>query len=570
MSAADGTSTAPHGMGGKPDKQLDKLFDPRLARVTAVVVLGIIMSILDSTIINVALDTLGREFRSGLSSIQWVATGYLLALATVIPLTGWAAHRFGTKRLFIMSVILFTAGSMLCGMAWSTESLIAFRVLQGIGGGMIMPVGSTILTQEAGPTRIGRMMAVIGVPTLLAPIAGPALGGWLIDNVSWRWIFYVNVPVGALTVALAHRFLDQDRPDRGERLDWKGLALVSPGLAAIVYGLAETGPNGGFNAPQVLVPMAVGALLVLAFMVHALRVSDALIDVRLFKDKVLAVATGASFVLAMAFFGAMILMPLYYQVARGLPAFEAGLLVAPQGLGAAIMMPLAGTIADRYGAGRIVPFGVLMLMGAFFALTHLGATTPYWQIIIALIVLGFGMGATMMPTMSSAFITLRRDQVPRATSAINAIQRLGGSIGVAVLTTFLTHRMVTGLAGVGIQTSSSAGLDALHEIPPDVQEQIAPVLADAFGQTFWISIILLVAMFILSLWLPRYGSAELVARSGSARQPTGEFALVSEEPPGTGPPGEELLSEEPLEALEPGPESDPEPDVEPREPQPAT
>ena len=495
--------------------QLEKLFDRRLIQVSSVVVLGIIMSILDTTIVNVALDTLARDFNTDLTTIQWVATGYLLALATVIPLTGWASHRFGTKRLFMISATLFTLGSALCGFAWSAESLIFFRVLQGFGGGMLMPVGMTILTQAAGPAKMGRMMGVIGVPMLLAPIAGPILGGWLVDDVSWRWIFFVNVPIGILTIFMAQKFFDRDEPSPGERLDWQGLAMLSPGLALFVYGLAETGPAGGFNAPEVLVPMIIGAALILGFIVHAWRTDDALIDVRLFKDKVMAVSSTTSFILAMAFFGAMILMPLYYQAVRGLSALDAGLLVAPQGLGAAVMMPIAGKVTDRYGSGRIVPFGALIILLATFELTHLAADTPYWELVVTLFVMGLGMGATMMPTMSSAFVTLKHNQVPRASSALNAIQRVGGSIGVAVLTTYLTHQMTQNLPGTAVSGGERAGLDTLATLPPEAHNQVAGALAESFGNTYWVSFGLLTAMFVTSLFLPKHGTSEAIARSGS-------------------------------------------------------
>src|SRR6201991_2269800 len=181
--------------------------DRALWRVASVVVLGTIMSILDTTIVNVAIETLGRELGAPLSTIQWVATGYLLALATVIPLTGWAMERFGGKKAWMTSVALFLCGSALCGLAWSSTSLIAFRVLQGFGGGMIMPIGQAILAQAAGPERMGRVMSVIGVPTLLGPILGPVIGGVIVDNVSWRWIFFVNVPVGVVALVLAARIL---------------------------------------------------------------------------------------------------------------------------------------------------------------------------------------------------------------------------------------------------------------------------------------------------------------------------------------------------------------------------
>src|SRR5690348_8406477 len=237
--------------------------DRALWRLASVVVLGTIMSILDTTIVNVAIETLGRELGASLSTIQWVATGYLLALATVIPLTGWAMERFGGKNAWMTSVALFLCGSALCGLAWSSTSLIAFRVLQGFGGGMIMPIGQAILAQAAGPERMGRIMSVIGVPTLLGPILGPVIGGLIIDNASWRWIFFVNVPVGIVALALAARVLPgaDDAMARRAKLDLRGLLLLSPGLAALVYALSEVGILGGIGHAQVLVSGVIGVIL---------------------------------------------------------------------------------------------------------------------------------------------------------------------------------------------------------------------------------------------------------------------------------------------------------------------
>src|SRR5215216_5086919 len=214
----------------EPDQGLDR----KLLAIASVVVLGAIMSILDTTVVNVAINTLARDFDTELSTIQWIVTGYTLALATVIPLTGWAADRFGTKRLYMISIGLFVAGSALSGAAWSAESLIGFRVLQGLGGGMLMPAGMTILTRAAGPQRVGRVMAIIGVPMLLGPILGPILGGWLVDDVSWRWIFFINLPIGIVALILSLRTLPRDRPAPHERFDVLGLVLLSPGLALVI------------------------------------------------------------------------------------------------------------------------------------------------------------------------------------------------------------------------------------------------------------------------------------------------------------------------------------------------
>ncbi|MGH2907000.1 MAG: DHA2 family efflux MFS transporter permease subunit [Solirubrobacterales bacterium] len=498
----------------------EKLFDRRLIQISAVVVLGIIMSILDTTIVNVAIDTLSRDFHTSLSTISWVSTGYLLALASVIPLTGWAADRFGTKRLFMLSILLFLVGSALAGAAWSAGSLIAFRVLQGIGGGMIMPAGMTILTQAAGPQRVGRMMGVIGVPMLLAPIVGPILGGWLVDDVSWRWIFYVNIPIGMVALTLAQRFLDRDEPKPSEKLDWRGLALLSPGVALFVYGLAETGPVGGFNSWKVIAPMVAGALLVGAFIAHALRDAQPLLDVRLFKQKIMAAASLTTFTLAAAFFGAMLLMPLYYQVVRGESALQAGLLIAPQGLGAAVMMPIAGKITDRFGAGRIVPFGLVAIAAGMLSLTQIAADTSYTQLAITLFVLGLGMGATMMPAMSAAFSTMTRAAVPRATSALNVVQRVGGSIGVALLSVVLTHQLTANLPGAG-------GLEAAQSVTPAMHQMLAPAMAESFGNTYWWGLGLIALAFIPSLFLPRHGSEEQIEIMRASEQRAAEIGDVA-------------------------------------------
>jgi EmrB/QacA subfamily drug resistance transporter len=234
--------------------------DPQILRLGAVVVVGSIMAILDATIVNVAIPTLGGDFHTSISTIQWVMTGYLLAFASVIPLTGWASERFGARRVWIASLLLFMAGSALAGAAWSIESLIGFRVLQGVGGGLLMPVGQTILAQAAGPKRMGRVMSVVGVPMLLAPIFGPVIGGAIVDQVSWRWIFFVNLPIGLIAVLLALRLLPEVAPRLGRPLDLQGLALLSPGVALFVYGMSEAGTAGGFGGGRALAGIALGLL----------------------------------------------------------------------------------------------------------------------------------------------------------------------------------------------------------------------------------------------------------------------------------------------------------------------
>jgi EmrB/QacA subfamily drug resistance transporter len=468
--------------------------------ISAVVVLGTIMSILDTTIVNIAINHLSTDFRSPLPTIQWVATGYLLALATVIPLTGWAADRFGTKRLYMTSLALFLAGSALSGAAWSAQSLLFFRILQGLGGGMIMPAGMTILTQAAGPARVGRIMSVVGAPMLLGPILGPVLGGWLVDDVSWRWIFYVNVPIGIVALVTAYRVLAPDMPRPLHRLDWQGLLLLSPGLAALVYGLAETGTRGGFDGAKEIVPTVAGVLLVAGFVWHTLRVDEPLIDVRLFKRRTPAISGLTMALFAGAFFGAMLLLPLYYQVARGQSALQAGLLMIPQGVGAAVMMPIAGRIVDRTGAARVVLPGLVLVMAGYAVFTQVGAHTSYVLLCGASLVAGLGIGATMMPTMAAAYQTLGHAEVARATTAFNIVQRGFGALGTALISVILATQLADDLPGAH---SASQGLEAAQSVPPAVHARVAPLIADAFGSTYTWVLVLIVLASIPALFLPR-------------------------------------------------------------------
>jgi len=455
------------------------------------------MAILDTTVVNVAIDHLTRDFNSPLATMQWIVTGYMLALATVIPLTGWAAHRFGTKRLYMLSIGLFMAGSALAGAAWSAESLIGFRVLQGLGGGMIMPAGMTIITQAAGPQRVGRVMSIVGVPMLLGPILGPILGGWLVDDVSWRWIFYINVPIGLVALALAARILPKDEPSPTESLDALGVLLLSPGLAALIYGLAESA-NDGFGAASALVPMLIGAALIATFVFHGLRPANAnpLIDLRLFKARSVTAAAVTMTFFGVAFFGAMLLLPLYLQTVRGEGAFETGLLLAPQGVGAMIMMPIAGILTDRIGPGKVVLAGIPVVAVTLGVLTQLTESTSYWLLGGTLVVMGLGMGATMMPTMSAAFATLRRSAVPRASTTLNIIQQVAGAIGTAVMSVLLTN-------AISDRFGAAAAEGGTQAIPPEMREQVAPILADAFASTFVWATVLLAAALLPALLLPR-------------------------------------------------------------------
>jgi EmrB/QacA subfamily drug resistance transporter len=457
MTAGENVSAAPS----------EDRIDAAVWRVSMVVLIGTVMSILDTTIVNVALATLSRDLHATISSVQWVVTGYMLALGSAIPVSGWAGRRFGAKQVYLVSVVLFTLGSALCGLASSTSELIVFRVLQGVGGGMILPLGQQMMAEAAGPKRMGRVMSIMAVPVMLAPILGPTVGGAIVQNASWRWIFFVNVPIGVLAVVSAVRVLPRVKPKPTDRLDVPGLLLMSSGVPLLIYGLAEIGSTGGFSSPKVLGSILGGLALIALFAVHALRARRPLLDLRLYRRPTFASASVAMFCLAAALFGAMILMPLYWQDVRHESVIDAGLLLAPQGLGAAAVMPLAGKLADRFGGGPIALIGVTITAVGTIPFGLIGAHTSIVWLSIVLLLRGTGIGFGFMPAMTAAFASLERSELSDATPQLNVLQRVGGSLGTAALAVVLqralagAHTTAAAASGYGTAFWASAIIAAL-------------------------------------------------------------------------------------------------------------
>lgn len=492
-----------------PPIQYPDNIDAAVLKVAGVVVLGAIMSILDITVVNVALPVFQTVFAEtpdqplAYSTVAWTVTAYTLALATVIPLTGWAADRFGTKRLYMLALVLFTAGSALCATATSIEMLIGFRVLQGLGGGMLMPLGMTIMTRAAGPHRMGRLMAILGVPMLLGPIMGPILGGWLIEHYSWHWIFLINVPIGAVAVVYAFLALPKDHTEPSESLDLLGVALMSPGLALFLYGVSSIPEHGTMNNPEVYLTMGAGIVLMLLFVWHSFRPQHPLLDLRLFRNRNLTVSVITMLLFAAAFFGGLLLVPTYFQSVRGESTLDAGLLVAPQGIGAMLTMPIAGALVDRFPVGRIVPFGLVGIIAGMFALTQITSTTPYPQIIAVLFVMGLGMGGTMMPIMTTALKTLTSHEVARGSTLLNITQQVASSVGVAVISVVLTNNLkASELAGPAMAAYKDPSLVQKLGGPEVVAQGLAEA-AQAFADTFLVAAVLVTLTMVPALFLPR-------------------------------------------------------------------
>jgi EmrB/QacA subfamily drug resistance transporter len=435
--------------------------EPHVLRVAIVIILGAIMSVLDTTIINVALHDLSGDLHASLGQIQWVITGYLLSLAAVIPVTGWAVRRYSARRLYLIALVVFTLGSGLCALATNSAELIAFRVLQGVGGGMLTPIGQMILVKAAGPRNLPKVMSLIGVPIVLAPVFGPTIGGLLLQSVGWQWIFLVNVPVGALALTLALRLLPHDRAgtDEAGRLDLIGLLLAATGVVGLTYGLSESESAGSLTAPSVLIPVLAGIGLLIAFGLRSQRVKRPLLDLSLFRNSAFRAASIVTFCLGAALFGAMILLPLYFQEIRHQDAIDTGLLLIPQGIGGGIGMWLSGRATTRLGAGRTSVIGALIMIAGTVPYVVIGADTSYVLIELAMIVRGVGVGLAVMPAMTAAFGVLEPEQVNDASPQLTVLQRVGGSLGTAVIAVVLQH-----------QTSQVTSLSAA---------------AAGFGSTYW-------------------------------------------------------------------------------------
>jgi EmrB/QacA subfamily drug resistance transporter len=473
--------------------------EPWVWKVCGIVIVGSIMSILDTTIVNVALDRLGRELHTSIANIQWVVTGYLLSLAAVIPVSGWAARRFGAKQVYLASLVLFTLGSILCGLASGATELIVFRVIQGVGGGLILPLGQLMMATAAGPRRMGRVMSVVAIPAMLAPILGPALGGLILDNASWRWIFFVNVPIGMVALILGLRGLPRSEPQEAGRLDILGLVLLVTGMPLITYGLAEVGNTGGFSSPKVIVPILAGLALVAVFISHARRAARPLLDVHLYARRTFASASITTFCLGAALFGAMILVPLYYQQVRHESVLHTGLLIAPQGLGAALAMPISGRLTDRIGGGPLAVFGVIVTALTTIPFGLIEAHTSLESLSIWMFLRGIGIGFAFMPAMAAAFAALKPSELSDATPQMNILQRVGGSIGTAVLAVVLQRALI----------------DAHHPLTADAA-------AGAFGVAFWWSLGITALAIVPSIVL-LFAEREVRARTRAA-------ALTAEAP----------------------------------------
>jgi EmrB/QacA subfamily drug resistance transporter len=429
---------------------------PQVRKALLALIVGGIAAILDSTMVTLALHTLVVRLHSTDGAIQWVTTGYLLAMAVAIPVTGWAESRWGGKRVWMAALVIFVLGSVLCALSRSDASLIGFRVLQGFGAGLIFPLMQTLGIRAAGGRASSNLIAAVSLPLALGPILGPVIGGVILNWLSWRWLFLVNVPVIAVGLVLAWRLLPADRPDPGAgraRLDVTGLILLGPALAGILLGLSNLSEDGGIDHAGVLLPLLAGLALLGAFCAWALAPGgrQPIVDIRLLRLRSLGTAATVLFTAGAAMYAALFLLPLYYQQLRGETVLHAGLLLIPQGAGALAARFVVGKLVARLGA-RVVTVGSFLLAAAAtvpFALA--GPDTSLWLLGAVLVIRGFGIGTVLVPPMSVAYTDVPPTGIPHATMNTRITQQVGASFGTAIvavaLQSLLTHGATSAFQG---------------------------------------------------------------------------------------------------------------------------
>jgi EmrB/QacA subfamily drug resistance transporter len=432
--------------------------------VAVAFVAGLFMDIMDTTIVNVALPTLSHEFGAGTGTIEWVVLGYLLSLAIWIPASGWIGDRFGTKRTFLFALVVFTAFSALCGAAWNVQSLIAFRLLQGVGGGMVTPVGTAMLFRAFPAHERAQAAAVLTVPTAIAPALGPVLGGWLVDYASWRWIFVVNVPIGLAAVLFALRFLREHREPAAGRFDFWGFLCSGGGLALVLYALSQA-PTAGWTSARVLASGVAGIVLFAVLVVVEVGRPDPLLHLRLFRDRMFRSGMVVMFMAFAALLGVLFLLPLFLQELLGLSAFDSGLTTFPQAIGMVLMTQVTSRLYPRVGPRRMLAVALAGLMATSALFLLVGLHTDLWWIRGIMFLRGVSMSFALVAAQAATFATISSAETGRASSLFSTNRQVAGSVGVAVLATVLTERTAAHLAGAaGTGATAQATLLGFHDV----------------------------------------------------------------------------------------------------------
>ncbi len=516
------SSTGPIAKKDRP--QPDKTgIDPNYKwKVLISVVFGTFMVILDSTAVNVAIPTFERVFKAPVDQVDGVLTTYVLALGIVTPLAGYLSERFGIKRMYLTSLGLFVAGSILCAFAPSLPFLVAFRALQGLGGGMLGPLGIALLFGAFAEKERGLAFGLYGIPLIVAPASGPVLGGYFVQYLDWRYIFFINIPVGIAGIILGGLWLREQIRDTGVRLDIPGVVLSTISFGTLLYAI-QLGASDGWTSVRTLTLMITGIVTFLVFIVVELRVKHPLLDLRLFMKRTFAFANILGWVSVVALFGAEFLLPIYLQSLRGQTPLQAGLLVLPLALSAGVVTPIAGALYNRIGGRWLIAAGSILLAINTWEFAHLTLDTGFTEIMVIVAIRGVALGLMLQTTLTTALTGLKSAQLPRASSLLNSTRNVFQSFGIAVLGTLLTNQFATYRNNTIRDLHNPAtqvGQQFLH-IAQMLQQQGLPAIAaqgqamgqllnqlipldfvqalnDAYYLTFWLS----VATVLLAFTLP--------------------------------------------------------------------
>ena len=473
------------------------------------IIIGIFMVVLDGTAVNVALPKLVTDFHTTLPTLQWIVTGYTLAQAAVIPLAGWLSDRYGAKPVFLTSVALFTVGSVLCATAQNSDMLIAFRILQGLGGGAVLPVAMAYIYRISPPDKVGALMGMMGVPILFAPAIGPVLAGWLVQYASWRWIFLINLPIGIVGLIVGFVGLPRVQRQAVAALDRVGAILGPLAFAALSYGVSSGATS--WTATNTIAGLTIGAVALLAFIAVELRVANPLLELRVFRSLDFSVAIVAQWVGQVALFGSLFLVPVFLQQVRGFGAFNTGLAILPQAIAAAVFMPIGGLLFDRIGARPLVTGGLGLVAVSTYLLAQVTVSTQAGDLIPALALAGTGMGLMFMPLTTHIINAAPRALVTRVTALTNALQQVVSGFAIAGLSTILTSRITAHVA-----TAVAAAGAARHSGPapsPTMlarlqHELVTGAMALSFDDTFGVMVIAAVIGAALGLLLRRNHAAQ--------------------------------------------------------------
>lgn len=406
-----------------------------------ILVLGALPSMLDTTIVNIAVNDFTKMFSTSFAVAQWVVTGYTLALGIAVPFSGWLMKKYDGKKIFMGALGLFLVASILCGLSWNMPSLIIFRVLQGFASGLIIPTLTALIVQTAGNENLGRLMSIVGIPIVFAPIIGPVIGGLILQYLSWNWLFVVNLPFGVVALLLMQWKLPKfEAIDKGAKMDWPGVLLLALISGMFILGVTE-GRESYFRATSILA-FSAGAVSLITYLVYAWKKKNkALIPLALFKSKNFSAAFFSLFLAGFATNGPMLLLPMFFQNVRGLDVIASALWLIPQGIGMLIARPLVGKMTDKYGARLVVLPSIAITILGTLPFVFFDASTMQWVIWIVLFIRGIGIGGITVPVMSDAYVGLEKLLVPAASVATRIIQNIGAAFGSAMLATVVSSAL---------------------------------------------------------------------------------------------------------------------------------